>query len=359
MPKNRLILNTKKSEQPPDSENDNLAKTRASRYARFVRTSKFLPKIEMDNFHIRKALNIYMREELEQLGRKTYFQRIFILTQNCDMERLMELNLNSSLINMEQPDYLSYLQYHLDLIFTVCEKKKSSTDHLSGLSVVMDVTHTFLMLEGPEDMMAIFFEELSKIHDQLWLKSKVFMVEDKIGETYFDSFYSRRSSAININEKFPPSTYQEFNLMASQHLKVKEKLMSLIETLTDQLKKSASESCEMPKQIPSDPFLLPNDPYNKYLPEIQRIDIIMNANKFYYNIKDFSLTYQIIPTYQDEDALLWPIQHNYTPLDIFERSTFDVNLTFGNYGKDEPQEEEGDKKQENGSHDINAEEPEE
>lgn len=92
---------------------------------------------------------------------------------------------------------------------------------------------------------------------------------------------------------------------------------------------------------------MPQDPYNKLLPEIQRIDLVLNSNKFYYKVKDFALTYRVIANHQDEEALFWPIQNNYTPLDIFERSQFDVNLTFGNYGKDEQEQ----KKQENSSHD--------
>lgn len=75
--------------------------------------------------------------------------------------------------------------------------------------------------------------------------------------------------------------------------------------------------------------------------------MVLNCKKYYYNIKDFALTYRVIATHQDEEALFWPIQNNYTPLDIFERTPFDVNLTFGNYGKEEQEQ----KKQENSSHD--------
>lgn len=106
----------------------------------------------------------------------------------------------------------------------------------------------------------------------------------------------------------------------------------------------AQDVIETPTKIPNDLFSLAGDPFNKLLPEIQRIDLVLNSNKFYQTVKDFAQTYRVIPTHQDEDAIFWPIQNNYTPLNIFQRSSFDVNLTFGHYGKDEEQ------KPENGSH---------
>ncbi|XP_037807152.1 uncharacterized protein LOC119600742 [Lucilia sericata] len=353
MPKNRhLLQHNKKSEQQTENDPENVSKIRASRYGRLAKPSRFLPKTEVDTFQIRKALNVYMREELEELGRKTYFQRVFVLARNIDEKKLEVFcrNANFSVANIQQPDFREYFQHYLDEIFTTCERKRSATDHLSGLSIVMGSSHTYLMIEGAEEMIAIFFEELAAFHDRIWASSRVFLVEDKIGETYFNCFYSRRSPAININEKFPPSTPREYNLMAVQHLKIKEKVIAIVETLSKQLRKTAPDAIETPKETPVDLFMLPPDPFNKLLPEIQRIDLVLDANKFYHTVKDFALTYRIIPTHQDEEALFWPIQNNYTPLDIFERSAFDVNLTFGNYGKDD-----SDKKQENGSHDMEEE----
>ncbi|XP_065362425.1 uncharacterized protein LOC135955927 [Calliphora vicina] len=353
MHKNRLLLPTKKPEQQQtENDHENVTKIRASRYGRFAKPSRFLPKTEIETFQIRKALNVYMREELEQLGRKTYFQRVFILALNIEQEKLEEYcrNMYFTVSDLQQSDFREYFQHYFDEIFAVCERKKSTADHLSGLFIVMGCSHTYLMIEGAEDMLAIFFEELAGVHDRIWASSRVFLVEDKIGETYFNCFYSRRSAAININEKFPPSTTNDHKLMAVQHLKIKEKVKAIVETLSNQLRKAAQDSIETPKETPADLFLLPPDPYNKLLPELQRIDLVLSANKFYHTVKDFALTYRVIPTHQDEEALFWPIQNNYTPLEIFERSAFDVNLTFGHYGKDEQKKQEN-----NGSHDMEEE----
>lgn len=83
---------------------------------------------------------------------------------------------------------------------------------------------------------------------------------------------------------------------------------------------------------------MPADPYYKLLPEIQRIELVLSADKFYHSVQSFALTYKEVPVHQDEFALYWPIEDNYMPLHVFERSEFDVNLTFGDYGKDEMKE---------------------
>ncbi|TMW52179.1 hypothetical protein DOY81_002738 [Sarcophaga bullata] len=326
----------KDEEEPIGILPESLSKIRASRENRLERLSDFLFKTAIESFQIRKALNVFVREELYALGRKTYFQRVFILARNISAEKLKENWENSSYksTNLRKPDCREYFQKHFDEIVEVCERKKSTADHLTGLCVIMD-THTMLLIGGAEDMIANFFDQLSEMHNRLFEISKVFLVDDIIGETYFNCFYSRYGPAININEKFSPATTSDHQLMAVQHVKIKQKFMQVIETLAAEINKE-----DEPKNIPADPFLLPADPYYKLLPEIQRIELVLSADKFYHSVQSFALTYKEVPNSQDESALYWPIQNNFMPLTVFERSEFDVNLTFGDYGKDEKKEEE-------------------
>lgn len=188
MPKNRLLPHTKKPEQQQtENENENVSKMRTSRYGRSAKSAKSLLKLEVDNFQVRKALNVYMRQELEELGRKTYFQRVYLLAQNISEAKLEEYCRDSHLTDsdLKQLDFREYFQQHFDEIFAICERKKITMDHLSGLFIVMGSTHTYLMIEGAEDMLANFFEELTFVHDRLWTNSRVFLVEDKIGEVRF------------------------------------------------------------------------------------------------------------------------------------------------------------------------------
>lgn len=182
----RLRPHSEKQEPQSEIDNENNSKIRAPRYGRQTRhtkQSKFLSKTEGDDFQIRKALNVYMREQLAQQGRKTYFQRVFILARNIDLKTFSEYDMDSLYCSYtyKQYDFREYFQKFFDKIFRTCEKKKCTNDQLSGLFICMD-THTYLMIEGAEDMLADFFEELALVHDQLWTESKVFLVEDKIGE---------------------------------------------------------------------------------------------------------------------------------------------------------------------------------
>ncbi|XP_075160368.1 uncharacterized protein LOC142233357 [Haematobia irritans] len=310
-------------------ETDAIAKIRASRFtrsSRYSRHSKFLTKTDEEQFQIRKSLNAYVREDLQLQGRKTYFQRVYVLARNYEPPEEKpngKESVYSAAKGAMQRDFRVFFHNHMDRIFSRLEKLKCTQDILSGLFICMD-SFSYLMIEGDEDMVGDFFYELAAIHDNLWSESRVFMVEDKIGETYFSIFHCRRSPVININEKFPTSTPNDANLMAVQHLKIKEKLQQVAQTFAKHIQQCEEIDVES---------TLPADPYNKILPEVQRMELVLKSTKFYRTVKDYAKTYRLIPVHMDEEALFWPIQNNYTPLGIFERSAYDVNLTFSDYAK--------------------------
>ncbi|XP_061398972.1 uncharacterized protein LOC133334656 [Musca vetustissima] len=327
---------------PNQPEVDSLAKIRASRYgrsSRYSRHSKFLVKTDEEQFQIRKALNAYVREGLQLQGRKTFFQRVFVLARNFEPPENDKPNGKESVYSAakgaRQRDFRVFFQKQMDRIFTMLEKRKCTQDILSGLFVCMD-SYSYLMIEGDEDMLGELFYELAAIHDSLWTESKVFMVEDNIGETYFSIFHCRRSAVININEKFPPATPDDASQMSVQHLKLMEKIRQVAETFAAHIKQN--DDMEMETTLPA-------DPYNKLLPEVQRIELVLKSQKFYRNVKEYAKTYRLIPLHQDEESLFWPIPQNYMPLQIFERSDFDVNLTFNDKADDienKPKQEEED-----------------
>lgn len=76
---------------------------------------------------------------------------------------------------------------------------------------------------------------------------------------------------------------------------------------------------------------LPPDIYRKLLPEIQRIELVLASTRFYYTLQEFFDLYGTVPFGRDDDSFWWPIQNNYTPPNIFQRTPFDINLTFAEY----------------------------
>lgn len=189
--KQQLRANSSKYLQlstPNQVDPESIAKIRASRSARssrYSRHSKFLFKTDEEQFQIRKALNAYVREELQLQGRKTYFQRVFVLARNFEPPEADKPNGKESVYSAakvaKQRDFRVFFHKQMDQIFANLEKIKCTQDILSGLFICMD-SFSYLMIEGDEDMMGDFFQELSLVHDSVWTESKVFLVEDNIKE---------------------------------------------------------------------------------------------------------------------------------------------------------------------------------
>uniref|UniRef100_A0A1A9UJD3 Uncharacterized protein n=1 Tax=Glossina austeni TaxID=7395 RepID=A0A1A9UJD3_GLOAU len=281
---------------------------RANRFSRSV-------KKDSDEYEIRKSLKHYVVTDLERLGHRTYYQRVFILARNAA----------DTMPSSQGDEFVKYFQRRVKSIFAICEEKKTTPDNLTGLFICMD-TYTYLMLEGAENMMADFFAELVTTADSTWDEAKILLVENNVPKAYFKDFITFISPAININEKFPPSTITEVNLMAMQHFKLVDKVQKVLEAVIGR----GREKKEIVYFAP-----LPADPFNKLLPEVQRINLVLNCNKFYLGLKRFANNYFNLDVCRDDDSYFWPIGNSYSPLDIFIRSPYDVNLTFSDYGKED------------------------
>uniref|UniRef100_A0A1A9WTG4 Uncharacterized protein n=1 Tax=Glossina brevipalpis TaxID=37001 RepID=A0A1A9WTG4_9MUSC len=281
---------------------------RGNRFSRLI-------KKDADQFEIRKSLKHYVVAELEFLGHRTYYQRVFILARNA----------SDTMPSSQGDEFVKHFQRKVKKIFGICEEKKTTPDNLSGLFICMD-TYTYLMLEGAENMLADFFNELATISDTIWSEAKIFLVENNVPKAYFKDFITFISPAINVNEKFPPNTPNDFNLMAIQHFKLIDKVQKVLEAVIGR----GREKKEIEYFAP-----LPADPFNKLLPEIQRINLVLSCDKFYLTLKRFAKDYFYFDVRRDDDSYFWPIENSYTPLDIFTRSPFDINLTFSDYGKEE------------------------
>lgn len=180
MRKTRLLSSSNKFERSViENDAENVTKLRTSAYGRFTKTGKTPSSL----FQVRRPLNSYMIEKLNSLGRKTYFQRVHVLARNVEKDGLKEQVRSSSSksSDCQQSDYREYLQLQFDKIFASCEEEKCSPDQLTGFLIVMGRTHTYVMIEGAEDMVSNFVAELVLAQDTFWTSSRVFLVEDKIG----------------------------------------------------------------------------------------------------------------------------------------------------------------------------------
>ncbi|XP_017016146.2 uncharacterized protein [Drosophila takahashii] len=240
-------------------------------------------------------------------------------------------------------DFFAIFSERLQELHKQCKEVAITTDPICGLYLHMG-EYSMLMLEASEDMIGCFTRELASCAENFWQMNRVFHIEDHIQELYTKDFIFRRIPSVFLNEKFPTSTPTDEYLMGKQHLIIKDKLLTVCRLISEghggqldpdavsmresdfeeDLLKSKSKS-----SIQSDH--LPVDIYRKHLPEIQRIELVLASTRFYYDLDEFSKIYGRVPFSPDEDGLFWPIQNNYTPPNIFRRTPYDINLTFGEY----------------------------
>ncbi|TDG47181.1 hypothetical protein AWZ03_006446 [Drosophila navojoa] len=265
---------------------------------------------------------------------------------------------------VEQPkDVFNYFTEMLQELHAKCRELIYSHDPLCGLVLYMN-DYTMMMLEGCEDMIGIFCAKLLERIPEYWKDHRVFHIEDHIKELYTRQLMFRRIPAAFLNEKFPPSTPTDEYLMGKQHLIIKDKLFTICSLISESMEPIDHDSSQQDSSLQtegtdfdemegesegslgqqrSQPLsqmqrltvaiseTLPTDIFRKWLPEIQRIELVLASTRFYYTLEEFCGLYGQVPYRPDDDGAFWPIQNNLTPANIYRRSPFDINLTFAEY----------------------------
>eukprot|EP00099_Drosophila_melanogaster_P020693 NP_647699.1 uncharacterized protein Dmel_CG15878 [Drosophila melanogaster] len=242
----------------------------------------------------------------------------------------------------DQPkDFFAIFSERLQELHKQCKALAITPDPMCGLFLHMG-EYSMLMLESSEDMIGCFTRALADCCETFWLMNRVFQIEDHVQELYTKELMFRRIPSVFLNEKFPTSTPTDEYLMGKQHLIIKDKLLTICRLLSEgqqvdpdgiSTRESDMED-DMPKSKSKSSILsehLPVEVFRKHLPEIQRIELVLASTRFYYELGEFAWLYGRVPFSPDEDGLFWPIQSNYTPPNIFRRTPYDINLTFGEY----------------------------
>ncbi|KAH8234631.1 hypothetical protein KR032_000986, partial [Drosophila birchii] len=243
-------------------------------------------------------------------------------------------------------DFFDVFSEVLQQLHTRCKEVAITPDPMCGVYMYMG-EYSLLMLESSEDMMGCFTRGLAECCDTYWLTNRVFQIEDHITDMYTNDLIFRRMPAVFLNEKFPTSTPSDEYLMGKQHLIIKDKLHTICKMLWEgeQVHQSEQDGGSPHDSLDEeDDYALtknrlktisleqmPIDLYRKYLPEIQRIELVLASTRFYYELDGFTKLYGQVPFARDEEGHFWPIPNNYTPPNIFRRTPYDINLTFADY----------------------------
>uniref|UniRef100_A0A0A1XGZ3 Chorismate synthase n=1 Tax=Zeugodacus cucurbitae TaxID=28588 RepID=A0A0A1XGZ3_ZEUCU len=356
----------------PSLATTSISSFKLARFSRPLRFNDPIVREQPECYSIRASLIDYIRQDLQELSRRLFYQRIYIFAKNkLDVEppslhsrptptvlpthggsyrsgRRSVISVTSA--RRDTLDFKILLQMELQHILMHDAENSISGDKPTGLFLYMG-DYSLLMFECVEDIVGSFCNQLSVIADKYFYANKVFLTEDRTGETYFQNFHYRRAIPININEKFPPNTVTDVELMSQQHLTIKDKLHELCTTLAEEIQRGQESAVHSTLSSNKGTFTLWRNSldfgedltpttFNKLLPEVQRIELVLNCNRFYCNVQRRALMYNCIPGELDEKLHTWPIPYNYTPIGVFWHSPYDVNLTFSDYGKKEEQVQE-------------------
>ncbi|XP_016933547.2 uncharacterized protein [Drosophila suzukii] len=238
-------------------------------------------------------------------------------------------------------DFYAIFSERLQELHKQCKAVAITTDPICGLYLHMG-DYSMLMLEASEDMIGCFTRALASCAENFWQTNRVFHIEDHIQELYTKDLIFRRIPSVFLNEKFPTSTPTDEYLMGKQHLIIKDKLLTICRLISEGLQVDPDAVSVRESDFEEDLVRskskgsilsehLPMEVFRKHLPEIQRIELVLASTRFYYELDEFAKIYGQVPFAPDEDGLFWPIQNNYTPPNIFRRTPYDINLTFGDY----------------------------
>lgn len=262
-------------------------KTRNRALAIPVATMK---KKELDSkntpaFQSRKTIADYVRENMQKAGRKTFFQRVILVTANQE--------------DLEFED----LKSKIDEIVDHCNHNLNH-EIISGVYIFYK-NYSVLMIEGSEQSVAKFTQSLSNIEEEIYSEAKVLLVQNNINRVYFDHL-------VWITES-PPSSKDEIDKQdeeEAQKLQCDFLIQKMHSFCTSLAHRSSTQN-----QIIDD------------LPEIPRIEVVLKCASLL-TISQFSNMYLQLTDVKDNDERVWPLPYDYTPYGIFSVSKYNVNLTF-------------------------------
>lgn len=237
-------------------------------------------------FQNRKTIADYVRENMAQAGRKTFFQRVIVVCANLE--------------NLEFDD----LKLKVNAIVEVCNQNLNN-EVLTGIYIFYK-NYSVLMVEGSEECVSRFLKGFSEIEGEFYSEEKLLLVQNNIRKVYFDNLHWLTEN--------PPNTNIEMDKDADPEDVQKEQCDILIQkmhSLCGLLGKRSS----MPNQIIDE------------LPEIPRLDVVLKCS-FLLKASQFADMYLKLTDATDNDEKVWPVPYDHLPYGIFSISKYDVNLTF-------------------------------
>lgn len=244
-------------------------------------------------FQSRQTLNDVVQFNMQTIGRQFYYQRIVLITQHNNTSAPFLKDVFAKPINKSK--------------CTVGDEK------MTGLFILFD-SYTVQILEGPEEMLNLYFQALAPLVPQIIRKARIVLNFTNINQRFFRRIIWRIA-------EFPSTFYRAPDTVNDKKF---HQCQTMIEKVYELSKKIREEELDDSAGFKSS--YLSTD-YKHFTPDPTLLDAVLDMNELQ-SITDYSDVISQIPAFFGFAEQVWPIPHDLTPNNVFNWKEYDINLNF-------------------------------
>lgn len=244
-------------------------------------------------FQTRRTLNDVVKFNMQTIGRQFYYQRIILITKHNNTSAPFLKDVFAKPINKS--------------------KCTNGDEKMTGLFILFD-SITVQILEGPEEMLNLYFQMLTQLEGTHIRQSRIVLVYTNINQRFFRRIIWRIAEYPSTIEKVPEGV-SDANLYKCQSMILK----------CYELSKKIREE-EMDDSAGFKSSYLSTD-YKRITPDSMLLEAILNMTDLQ-TITDYSNVICQIPSFYGYSETVWPIPYDFTPDNVFDWNEYDINLNF-------------------------------
>ncbi|ETN59428.1 hypothetical protein AND_008977 [Anopheles darlingi] len=272
----------------------------------------FMQKSEdqaLPSFQNRRTLADHVKDNMLCAGRKNYFQRIVYVGRH---PKVTGMTLRDRFLKL------------------IKEIQEATTNEIKlfGLMINFD-GYTVHMIESAEETIGEYMQHLATTSG-LFDASRVILVYNNINQRFFRKLVWRASDYLNelkrteLDEKDPELMQNTIN---SFMVKV-YKLCKMVRE--EELDERNSTANHLLLSFTGSAFksLYLDENYEEHTPDVAILEYLLGLDCLF-TVPEYARFYGKLPDVTSFRDRVWPIPKDLTPYDVFEKSKYDVNLTFG------------------------------
>lgn len=245
------------------------------------------------SFQSKKNMLDVVKFNMQTIGRRYYYQRLVLITKHNNTSAPFLKDVFAKPINRS--------------------KCTSGDEKMTALFILFD-SYTIQMLEGPEEMINAYFNELAPLHGKQIIQSRIVLNYTNINQKFFRRVIWRIAEFPSTLEKVPDSCDDKKFF----------RCLMLTQKMYELCKKVREEEMDDSGGFKSS--YLSAD-YKRITPDMASLDAILGMDELQ-TIRDYNEVITSMPSFYGFSETVWPISHDFMPNTIFDWEEFDINLNF-------------------------------